>query len=332
MGPTRRRLAGPPEPRVESHEIISGTEILLRTTTECNQRCHFCFLPPVRRSFAWEDILGALREVARRPQPPKILTLSGGEPTADSRLPRILTAARRLGIRRFVLQTNAVRLSDASLLGRLNRLGVEGYVVSFHSHKPARYDEITRSRGQYSRAVAGIRRLIRGRCRLTINVVVNARNYEDLPELVAFLARQGAGKNRAKELDVYFSMINEAGHQLAPDWAVGLERVSAPLRRALEVCDQAGIRVAKFVGGSCFPVCLTAHPERYACERALSQERVRYAVAFSGASGAIGRAKHPDCRDCAYDSRCLGVPASYATHYGVAALRVVKMSPLCATT
>lgn len=299
----------------ERHEGHDGADLLLRTTFACNQRCPFCFVPLTGRPSGMPEIERAL-DAAARAGPRGALTLSGGEPASDPRLPRIVAAARRRGFRRFVLQTNGVFLNRKGLLEELSSLGVKDYLFSFHSHKAAAYDTITGSRGQHPLAVKSLGRLLRRPgCKVTVNVVVNAHNYRDLPGLVAFLARRGRPS-------LYFSMLNEYGHDQVPSWTVPLEKAAPFLRRALALCLKAGLPVSRCGGESAFPACVLDDPVRRASRRTLPQERVRYAEDFSGEAGAVGRAKRPSCRSCALDARCAGVAASYARLHGLDALGI----------
>jgi hypothetical protein len=204
-------------------------------------------------------------------------------------------------------------------------------LVSFHSHKPLAYDRITGTSGQYRRAVEGLRRLVGALARgadfsVTVNVVVNAWNYRHLPGLAGFLGRLGAGLPKNRGLEVYFSMMNEAGHLKVPAWTVDLARAAPFIRRGVARCGRSGLRVSSFGGESGFPPCLLDDPKPHAMGRNLPQERIRYGEDFSGESGSVGRAKHPACRRCPYDSRCLGVPAPYGRLYGLGALRVPGIS------
>ena len=308
----------------ERHEGKGGRELLLRTTFACNQRCPFCFVPLTGRAATDSDISAELAALSRHRGPGAKLIISGGEPTVDPRLPVIISAAKLKGFRRFVLQTNAVRFAQGGLLERLLKLGVSDYMVSFHTHKPALYDRITGSRGQYAQAAAGLARLIRSRTsRVTVNVVVNKQNYRDLPGLIDFLGGLVQGRPKSRRVGVYFSMLNEAGHEKAPSWAVSLEAVRPYLGRAVEDCGRLGLSVERFGSESSFPVCVLHSPEAYAARRAFAQDRVRYAERFSGEAGAVGRAKRPSCRSCAYDARCQGVPAAYARMFGLKALGAV---------
>jgi MoaA/NifB/PqqE/SkfB family radical SAM enzyme len=210
---------------------------------------------------------------------------------------------------------------------RLIELGVTRYFVSFHSHRSGLYDKITASRGQLAAAVGGLTRLLRARtCHITVNIVVNVLNYRDLPDLLGFLAKLRDQVAPRRRLEIYFSMLNETGHEKAPAWSVSLEKITPYLRRAVALCRRTGLRLERFGGESSFPVCLLPEPDPCASPRPLPQDRVRYTEDFSGDSGSIGHVKKPTCRLCRFDARCQGVPAAYARIFGLAALRPRRRS------
>lgn len=311
----------------ELHEGKGGREPLLRTTFACNQRCPFCFVPLTGRPVDLSEIRSDLDELARQRPAPRELMISGGEPTLDLRLPRILGMAKRRGFRRFVLQTNGLLFARPGLLDRLLRSGVRSFMVSFHASTAGLYDRVTGTRGLFPRAAAGLSRLLRcASCHVTVNVVVNRYNYGDLPALVDLVADLAAAAPRGGRPELYFSMVNEAGHEKVPGWAVDLKDVGPALRRAVRRCRARGIPVCRFGGESSFPVCLLDEPGRYAARRCFPKDRVRYADDFSGEAGRLGRAKRPACRRCRFDARCLGVPAPYARLFGLGALRPVGAS------
>lgn len=306
----------------ERHEGNEGVDLLLRTTFACNQRCPFCFVPLTGRRVELAAIERELKALGRRPRGRRELTISGGEPTADPRLPRILKEAKGAGFRNIVLQTNGVLLDRPERVARLAELGVGSVMVSFHSHRPRLYDKSTGSRGLYPRAVAGLKNLLaEKRIRLTVNIVVNRWNYKDLPGYVGFLGKLCRGLARTRRPGVYFSMINEAGHLDAPGWTVSLEAAAPYLRRALARCRAEGLCVERFGAESSFPVCVTEEPARYAAQRAFPQDRVRYGADVPAEGPAVGRAKSEGCRRCFYDSRCVGVPVQYARLFGLGALK-----------
>ena len=304
--------------KAEHHEEAYGDRRLFRVTFACNQRCPFCFIPVSRRRAEPGQLERELDRLAAELKPGAELTISGGEPLVEPRLPEILARARRKGVRRFVLQTNAVGLARPGLARRLVGLGVGAGLVSFHSHRPEVYDRLTGSRGQFPRAVRGLSRLLAcAKCAVTINVVVTALNYRELPDLMRFFGALSSGPGPGRRPGVYFSMMNGAGHHQAPWLAVTLKDAAPYLRRALRACRGEGLKVELFGGESSFPVCLLERPRDHAARRNFSQHRMRYAEDFSGELGGVGRAKRPECRGCPFDPRCLGVPAEYARMFGL---------------
>ena len=308
----------------EIHEGHKGIEHILRVTYACNERCPFCFIPSRDSRVDTASLERELDALARRIGPRGTLTLSGGEPSLDPRLPALLASARRRGLRRFVLQTNGCGLARPGLLERLVALGARNYDVAFHAHEPGLYDRMTGSRGQYPAAVAGLSRLLSAkRCGVTACVLVTAWNYRQLPSLMGFLGRLARTNRRGHKdpLQICFTMLNGAGHDKAPALAVDLAQAAPFLRRALARAAREGLMVQRFTGEASLPPCILPHPDRHASALRFAQDRVLYAEDFTGA---VGRAKHPACRRCPYDVHCLGVPAEYARMFGLGALGVSR--------
>ncbi|MDP3543815.1 MAG: radical SAM protein, partial [Elusimicrobiota bacterium] len=320
----RGRSGGPAPARAETHERGEGSpERILRVTYACNQRCPFCFLPHGGRPVALADVERQLDALAPELGAGGTLTLSGGEPAADPRLVLIISAARRRGLRRFALQTNAVALSRPALLDRLISLGVSQYDVSFHSCLPATYDRLTGSRGLYPKAAAGLSALLaRPGCATTVCVLINALNYRELPHVPRFLAglARARGRRAARPPELAFSLLNGAGMSRAPELAVDLAFVAPYLRRALAACRREGIAAQRFTGETAPPPCLADDPAASAAEYDFPQEHIRRGGDFRGELGGIGRAKAAACAECPHDARCSGVPAEYARAFGLAAL------------
>lgn len=311
------------EPRAESHEQGDGVERILRVGHACNQRCSFCFIP----ADGWKAGLAGVERELDRLAPELgasgVLALSGGEPLVHPELYDILAAARRRGIRRFTVQTNGVPLAKAGLLNKLIDLGVEGFDVSFHAHRAPLYDRLTGSKGQHPRAVAALSKVLaRNRGYVSVNIVINALNYRHLPAWAGFLGKlaREARRDAREPLRIGFTMLNGIGLDRAPELGVDLARVRPFLRAAAARAAREGLIVQRSSGESDLPPCLAEEPESFVAESVLPQDRVRYADDFSFGVPGGGRAKRPACRECPYDSRCLGVPAEYARLFGLGAL------------
>ncbi|MFA6316990.1 MAG: radical SAM protein [Elusimicrobiota bacterium] len=309
-------------PSLEVHEAGSRPDVILRTTFACTQRCPFCFVPHESAMVPDAEVSAALDAAAKALPPGVSLTVSGGEPLADPRLPSILSSARRRGIREFVLQTNMIGLDKPGAVKRLVDLGVTGYDVSFHSHRPAAYDRITGTRGLLPRAVRALRSLLAvPEVRVTACILINRLNYRHLPELMGFLGRLSASVRRDKPVEVCFSVMNGAGMNRAASLAVDLGKAAPYVWKALLRCKAEGVAAQRFSGETSLPPCIVPEPKAWCDDTPFSQDRVRYAEDFSGARGSVGHAKRPGCRACPHDAFCLGVPAEYARLFGLGALR-----------
>ncbi len=300
----------------------AGVEHVLRTGFFCNQRCRFCCVDLSGRRVSLKDIAASLSSIQKGPPGRNRLSISGGEPTTDPRLCDIVKLARAKGFGEIELQTNAVFLSRGALVDSLIDLGVTTFFVSFHSFEPRIYDALTGSRRQYPLALKGIENLLsRPGARTAFNIVINRLNYEALPRHVDFLHR--LGRRHDRRIELFFSLMNGAGHLKAPSLSVDLRAAAVPLNAALKRCRKLGVAVEKFVGPSAPPVCLADDPAPYFSDYPVDQGDVGiYPQDFDGGRPLL-RAKAAACRRCRCDKRCAGVPLEYARLHGVEALRPV---------
>jgi pyruvate-formate lyase-activating enzyme len=256
-----------------------------------------------------------LESLCISPCRPDALSISGGEPTLHRGLADILAVARRRGFKNIILQTNAVQLSRP---GAVADLGPATFLVSLHSHMPAVYAAITRTRGQFPLALEGIRNILRSGAKLLLNTVVNRLNLEHLPGYVDFVA--GFAGEQRKNVHVFFSMMNDVGLRKVPKLAVDLAEAAPHLNAAVERCRRLGVGIAPFDGECAFPVCLLDSVGPSPIGSAPHQAAVLYGSIPKDADPGA-RVKRPECRGCAYDCACLGVFAAYARRFGLGALR-----------
>lgn len=295
------------------------TQAILRVTLRCNQRCAFCTVSLDGHDMGPEEFEQHLSLISLRGWgQDRILDISGGEATLHPGLPRILKKLRGRGVRNIMLETNAVNLADLALLRSLGDLS---YLISLHSHLPAVYDRITRTRRQFPRAIRGIQNILRiAKGEVTFNIVTNRLNYKTLPAQVDFIAKLQAPFKTSPR--IFFSVINEVGLEKAPALAVTLEEVAPFLNKALRRC-QGRLATSPFSGECAFPVCILDEPAVHIGAHPIPQEAVRYLESAPERSF-YGRVKTTACRRCVYDARCRGVSSLYARRFGLGALKPVK--------
>src|SRR6185295_8952861 len=96
--------------------------------------------------------------------------------------------AKRSGVRRVELQTNAIRLADATLTGALVAAGVEGAMVSLHGSTAEISDRVTGAPGTFEATVRGIDQLLAAGARVRLNFVFCQANRGDFPRFVDLVA------------------------------------------------------------------------------------------------------------------------------------------------
>ena len=293
-----------------------GHEATLRISFACNQNCGFCFVDLSKTIVPLREIESSLDLMSPHARAAEYLVISGGEPTTHPDLPKILRLCRKKGFARILIQTNGVLLSKQNAA---EKLGTLTYLISFHSHRPDIYDQLTRSKRQFKPAVQGIRNILKIDANTVIlNIIINNLNYTDLPDHIDFIA----GLREGRPISVFFSMLNDVGLVKTPQLAVDLRMARPFINEALKRCRKKGVNVMSFTGNCAPPVCQTDKPASYRSRSKYSQGDVQYLDDFTGADGG-GRAKSLSCRNCSCDQYCRGVPVDYAKRFGVSMLRPV---------
>jgi MoaA/NifB/PqqE/SkfB family radical SAM enzyme len=299
-------------------------EVILRLTDRCNLRCTFCqvrglrFRPPaafVRSAIRRQALTGGA----------VTLSLSGGEPTLDPRLPGLVAWALGFRVLRVSVQTNAVRFAEpgyASLFPRADRLF---FFVSFHGHTRRLYDAATATTGRFDAAVRGIRNLLDGGHPVILNYVVTRENVAHLPALVRSLPR--LFPRRRGRLALNLSTLSQFPGM--DERTALLPRLTDVLRRSRAAATEARrIRLPYYdflrTGACALPPCVLTRAERRriqavgvcaprAADRTAAPARLESA-------GDAPRVKAASCRRCAFDADCGGVPRAYATTFGLGEL------------
>ncbi len=313
-------------------EALSDTTVeRLVLTKHCNQSCRFCG-DKLGQDLSYgeaESILGDVRRRHPKDIASVLLVITGGEPTLSPHLPRLIRRAVKSGIGRVFLTTNGVRLGDAGYAASLQEAGLTRVEFAFHSHLPRAYDLISRTRGQFPKAAAGLRQAL-SRFEVTINTVINRYNYAKLPDFVRYLHRlrdETRGSLRLMPSIVVMEMTSTRG----ADW----EDISIPCAKLAPFLAEA-IRfdhaqpqriIIEHFDGRCYaPICIGRRSPEFLEHAPIVRvtEPIQYLRSGRGAAGPVGsRVKALPCRHCRYDPFCLGVTPVYAAWYGLG-----ELSPL----
>lgn len=168
---------------------------LLVTHRTCNQRCGYCtarVAEEPRAEVRTAAVLARLRDAMR--ERPEELVISGGEPGMRSDLGQLIAEAKRGGVRRVTLETNAT-LIDLSAAQGLRRAGLDLARVNLSAWGEA-LDALTQDPGGFARAVAGVRALLDAGVEVELSAAVVRATVEGLPALPGRLVETFGGSLR----------------------------------------------------------------------------------------------------------------------------------------
>ena len=287
-------------------------EVLVRTTSKCNQFCPFCSAPehdPVP-----EEVLGACFKAVSDLLPGAMVSLTGGEPTLRSSFMSEVERALAIdGISLVQVQTNAVHFDSRLDPARLKPDPRLTFFVSLHALDEPIYDRCTNTSGQLSMAVGGIRNLLDAGHPVTINTVVSSENLDHLNEMVQRLPLTFPGENRPR---LHFSvLICPEWRPAAADYLVKYSDVVPALERVARAAAESGLDVESLLSSThaSMPPCMVAEEHR---------RRGRHIPEIAPHETGYEDFDKPwvkagACRNCPEDTRCLGVPRPYAVKFGL---------------
>lgn len=259
------------------------------TNLRCNQRCTYC----TRR--AERDDLAAIAPSALRAEITRAaakgageLRLTGGEPTLRRDLEALVEHARREGIERITVETNATLVDDARAQA-LSAAGLRTARVNLVGADD-RVDAITRDPGGITRSLAGTRALLRAGVAVEVVVTLTRETAPLVTALPAALlaALDGAGRPTLFEATAPDDVPD-------PDGTLPAAALVDALRALERACAEVAIPL-RLAPGSGPPPC--AFPPR---------ARPSHLYALSPRRGPSPHHRTVDaCARCAIADRCPG--------------------------
>jgi len=287
---------------------------LLRLGFRCNQDCWFCW-----QGRSWPNSPEGGKERIDRlaDQGSRVLTITGGEPTAFKELPDLVAHAVSRGMS-VSLQTNAIGFSRPKLMARLMDAGLEAAFVSFHSADPEVSDAMTRAPGTWVHTVAGIKAALTAGVRVRLNCVVEQANVAGLPQHASFIRDELVPLATSHPLSVSYSHPSRyLESDTYADHVAPLDEVAPPLMKAWRILDAAGV-FADLLGTCGFPPCVVQEVPGLL-------DRVRD-VHFPQLH-TVSRTAAKACGDCSLKDRCLGPRHEYLAVHGERGLRPLLYPP-----
>lgn len=291
------------------------TEVMVRTTSRCNQSCPFCTAPEHEVPSA--SVMRALLTAVPCAFPGAMLSLTGGEPTLRATfLEEVIAAVDTPDIGSVQVQTNAVAFASKLDPAELPPSPKLSFFVSMHALDEPIYDLCTGTRGQLPLAKRGLQHLVGAGHRVTVNCVVNSANIDHLPSLVRKLPDVVPLDG---SVDLHFStLICPDSRPGAADYLVPYGRVNEALREAVAIAESLSLPVQSLRASThaSMPACVLDPSER-------SRDPHRSEV-LAHETGFLddGRpwVRGADCERCVESRHCLGVPRPYAMRFGLSEL------------
>ncbi|MFH1724378.1 MAG: radical SAM protein [Elusimicrobiota bacterium] len=308
-----------PDSSLVPDDVLEQTRCLdISPSNACNARCLFCSQDDGDREMGRLDpaatarhIYWAFRNGYRR------LGLSGGEPTLLPELPRLIRFARKVGFHSIRLQTNGIRLADASYAQRLVEAGLSTVRFSVHGHEAGLHDGLVGIPGAFKSALSAIGNMRRLRCRLGLNIVLNADNHAFLPEFFELFLRRLEITNFMVIYPLYDGNMGREADRMG----FRLSEALPSLEKAFRLFEEEGLEPPLLLH---FTPCLLPGYE----SRMLGWYRFEARVVEPDGRGkdldeaVRSRKLRPSsCEGCAYRPRCPGVDRGYLDRYGAAEFR-----------
>lgn len=289
---------------------------IVRIVRGCNQNCLFCNIYDKDNEFFFEtpkEVLLRIRELIKKQDISSII-LSGGEPTINKDLDKIISIIRMEGIREIHLQTNAMMFSYDSFIKRGIHKKIDFFLIPLHTHKKQLFDSLTRTPGSFDKTLIGIKNLVNEGSLVAINIIIMKQNYEDLPDICRLIERE------FKEVFVSLSFVQPVGRAKDKNYIIPKMSDVAPyLREAISFLDSKKIRFS-FAEGS-IPVCFFPEfREKHAEFVRLSSKKADYLSRINR----LNKVKSQNCKNCMFDDNCYGIWLDYADIYGTSELNPVK--------
>ncbi len=240
------------------HLLSAPTTVNLELTEICNVKCDHCY------NYWRDESMGEISLDGERLE--RVIDnlakagvfhviLSGGEPMA--KFPLLLQAVERLNSHGMSLSVNSnVMLLTPERASQLVERGVDHILTSLPSLDPATNDRIMNKVGAFEKIVTGITNAVDAGIRISVNMVITKKNYQDVYKTAKFVANLGAQRifiTRSVP-PIYTETVSDDEYDMTP------EEVRSALDSAIQARDEFGIMIGTLVS---YPLCFLSDLEKY---------------------------------------------------------------------
>jgi len=233
--------------------VIDLSAILFEVTPRCNLSCRYCYVPwdaphprleaPADDHFDQADrTLAVLLKQARVGS----VTMTGGEPMLQQRLPELALRCRLAGCAVNVITNGTV--GTPATYAPLAKLGVSLFELPLHARDPEIHDGLAAQPGAHALVLESVAALRDLGAEVVGVIVLTRENAAQVADTLAFHAELGIGRTM-------LNRFNPGGRGLANVRALlpSADELNEAFNAAEAVSGQLGLRVTSNVG---LPHCL----------------------------------------------------------------------------
>ncbi len=285
---------------------------LLRLGNSCNEKCLFCTIAnDNEKELTTSEAKKAIETIAKQG---KTISFTGGEPTTRQDLAELIEFAKKTGLEKIELQSNAVLL-DKKYVQKLKKAGLNHAFIALHSHQKETSERLVGKKDTFDKTVSGIKNLLDAGIPTTISQVITSLNYKQLREFSDFAMENFPGIN-----SIYFGLARPNGRCAENTLLVPkLSEIGPELEKAVEFCKSKKL----FFEIEGIPLCHTIGFEENNVEsRRLAEAPVIYIgsqetkenIHLQGIQRT--KAKGTQCSLCYLDKLCCGIWKEYGELHG----------------
>lgn len=289
-----------------ARDIFFVPEIYI--TGKCNQDCLFCSASANKQSCYIKEkaFAGLKKELERIRRSSQIVKITGGEATLRPDFLQIVTAAKDLGFKNIIIESNGQNFSSKDLCRATVRAGGNLFFLSIHGPNSAIHDGLVRKRGAFERTKAGISNLKKLGQKVAVNIVINSANYKHLSKIVKLL-------NGLKADLITFSFIMSAGE------AAGQKKLIPQMTEIIPYLEKAVQGAKAKVDIEHFPFCVLGR---------LNEQNSWVRFRKEAKAKKRFEKKTKDCLSCRFEPVCFGIDQKYLEIYGPDEFRPIAGSKI----
>lgn len=290
----------------------SGKHAIIQVDNQCNHLCVFCSVSSKdKKEIDFNEVKQKIDFFIGRGVDQ--LTLSGGEPTLNKDLIRILEYAKEKNIKKINLQTNGILLSNPKFLKKIIDAFPVDFLVSFHASDKDIYAKLTGMRDDFHLALKSIESINKLRYGMHgIGIVINSLNYKHLKEHVQFCHENFP--NITLYNLIYIDPVNRAKEN---KWTlIRLSESELYLYKALEYLKSKNLKIII----DRVPLCYLRGYEEYSANtREIIQSSGTFYFKINDNDYEYSSSRHnlnKTCDICSVKKICGGLPKNYIDEFG----------------